>query len=84
MESMQAGEPRLKGLTTLQDFQGAITTTNSLLGTPEYDTRRKGILGLGGEETYMKGYQTSTFDLSDPLGSLQRSVSGLTIPKIKQ
>ena len=84
MESMQAGEPRLKGLTTLQDFGGKISTTDSILVSAQYDTRRKGLLGLGGKETYMKGYQTDTFDIKDPLGSLQRSVSGLTIPKYIQ
>lgn len=81
MESMQAGEPRLKGLTTLQDFGGKITTTNSILGSAEYGTRNKGLLGLGGQESYLKGYQMDTFDLSDPSGSLKRSVSGITIPK---
>lgn len=81
MESMQDGGARLKGLTTLQEFGGALSTTNSLLGSAQYDTRNKGLLGLGGQETYLKGYQTDTFDLSDPSGSLKRSVSGLTIPK---
>lgn len=84
MESMQAGEANLKGLKTLQDFGGAISTADSILGSAQYDTRRKGLLGLGGKENYLKGYQTDTFDLRDPSGSLQRSVASLTIPKYKK
>lgn len=80
MESMQAGQPRIKDLKSLQSFQGPITKTEGLLGTAQYDTRRKGLLGLGREETYLTGYDKNIY--SDMLGdSVYRgSLSGLKVP----